>query len=666
MVRERKSRFAALTAALAIFSTQPAMSSPPAAPEIISGADATISAPSDWREASGPGGQFLTAPEGDAELRILRGVRGATPADVVRAALASEPGGAPWPIRLTTVLPARNGWDDVVLVDFDLPPAEHRSAQARLFRKDQRWTVLLVSGNGATLEKRMAAVNLVIASLRPAGYVPESFAGRAAHRMDPGRVRALLEFTTAAARELGIPGIGLALIDHGDVIYEGGIGVRRIGGSAFVDAHTRFMIASNTKGMTTLLLARLVSEGRIRWDEPVADILPSFQLGDPDTTKHVLVRHLVCACTGLPRKDFQWLLNSRPGDSAQSTFAQLARTQPTTGFGQVYQYNNLLAAAAGYVAGHVLYPRLKFGAAYDRAMQREIFEPLGMTETGFEMPAPRTANVASPHGFSVDGETEIRSMAPASSIRPFRPAGGAWSTAHDMIKYVGNELAEGVLPGGRALLDRQDLLARRARGVQVSQDIWYGLGLREDATSGVSVFRHGGSLEGYKSDVYIIPSAGVGAVLLTNADTGQLLLEPFKRRLLELLFDGRPEASEDLKAAADQWRAQLLALRAQLELPPPGAQSALLADRYENADLGRIIVRRDAGRVIFDFGSWSSPVASRRNRDGTTSFIPVDVTIAPTYYLFDFVAGTQDGKRVLTLRDGQHIYRYVEADRASR
>jgi hypothetical protein len=60
------------------------------------------------------------------------------------------------------------------------------------------------------------------------------------------------------------------------------------------------------------------------------------------------------------------------------------------------------------------------------------------------------------------------------------------------------------------------------------------MGLMEDAASGVSVIHYGGSQAGFKSDIVIVPEAGVGAVILTNSDTGRLLLRPFRRRLLEL------------------------------------------------------------------------------------------------------------------------------------
>ena len=109
-----------------------------------------------------------------------------------------------------------------------------------------------------------------------------------------------------------------------------------------VDADTLFLAASNTKAMTTLLLAELVDEDKLRWDQPVTEVYPDFRLGDAETTRQVLVKHLVCACTGLPRQDFEWLFKYGAATPA-SSLASLGAMQPTSRFGEVYQYSNLMA-----------------------------------------------------------------------------------------------------------------------------------------------------------------------------------------------------------------------------------------------------------------------------------------------------------------------------------
>jgi CubicO group peptidase (beta-lactamase class C family) len=599
----------------------------------------------------------LAPPEGDIHIAIVDVPTAADARAAVEAAWAAFSPSGHHPFKLMTARPPRDGWDEREVVDYETSANEHLVVQALAFRAGGRWTVAIVDGSEATLEKRAAAASLIVQSLRPAGYRRETFAGRTAHRLDPERVEALKAFVQASIAELGVPGASIALIDHGDVVFEGGFGLRELGKETPVDAHTLFMIASNTKGMSTLLLAKLVDEGKLQWDEPVTEVYPAFRLGSAETTRKVLIRHLVCACTGLPRKDFDWIFDTRAGTPASATFVELAATQPTSGFGEVFQYNNLMASAAGYIGGHLVYPDRELGAAYDAAMRREIFDPLGMAETTFDMARALSGDHASPHGDDIDGRPALASMDFNYVVEPYRPAGGAWSSAHDLIRYVGDELSEGRLADGARLVSARNLLVRRAPNVPTGEDGFYGMGLETDTTWGVTVVHHGGSMAGFKSDIVFVPEAGVGAVILTNADDGVYLLRPFMRRLLEVLYDGNSEAAGDVAAAAARNQAEIAKERQRLVFPASAALAADLAARYESKDLGVITVRRQAGDVVFDFGAWKSRVASRKNDDRTVSFVTVD----PATRGFEFVVATRSGKRALVIRDGQHEYVYTEA-----
>jgi len=178
-----------------------------------------------------------------------------------------------------------------------------------------------------------------------------------------------------------------------------------------------------------------------------------------------------------------------------------------------------------------------------------------------------------------------------------------------------------------------------------------------DTRYGIPVVHHGGSMFGYKSDMIFLPDHGVGAVILTNSDTGGSLTGLFGRRLLEVLFDGKPEAVEQAKVAVAQRAAALAKRRERLVVPADAAEAGKLAARYACPELGALHVRAQDGATIFDFGKWHSAVASRRNDDGTTSFISID----PTVDGFTFVVGDRDGKRALIIRDAQHEYAFVEA-----
>jgi hypothetical protein len=190
----------------------------------------------------------------------------------------------------------------------------------------------------------------------------------------------------------------------------------------------------------------------------------------------------------------------------------------------------------------------------------------------------------------------------------------------------------------------------------MGEDTAYGMGLMIDTHYGIPVVHHGGSLFGYKSDMIFLPDHGVGAVVLANADTGGFLAGLVRRRLLEVLFDGKPEAAEQAKVGVAQRTANIAKNRERLVVPPAAAEVGKLAASYVSPELGALRVRAQDGATIFDFGNWRSAVASRRNDDGTTSFVFTDPTIGG----FNFVAGERNGKRALIIRDAQHEYAFVE------
>jgi len=224
-----------------------------------------------------------------------------------------------------------------------------------------------------------------------------------------------------------------------------------------------------------------------------------------------------------------------------------------------------------------------------------------------------------------------------------------------MLKYVAMELGNGTLPDGTRYIAKEPLLARREKKVPLGDDAVYGMGLMVDSTYGVPVVHHGGDMIGYHSDMMWLPEQNVGAVVLTNADLGWLIRGGFRRKLLEVLFDGNPEADTDLAAASKNFYEQFAADRKLLVVPADPADSVKLAARYANAALGEIAVSHVDAATTFNFGEWKSEVASRHNPDGSVSFL----TTAPGVGGFEFVVGSGP-KRTLTMRDAQHEYVFEE------
>jgi len=263
-------------------------------------------APKEWSiRVKGPA-TILEAPEGDSWIALVD-VAAKTPEEALAAAWQAYKPEAKWPVKVSNDLPDRDGWTRRRVYEYLTSPNEKRAVAALTFYYGSNWTVVIEDMAEAVAEKRGGQVALVFGRLLPKGYTRESFAGKKANPLDQARIAELSRFIEQGQKETGVPGVALALVQDGKVIFADGFGVKELGGHDKPDGDTLFMVASNTKALTTLLLARLVDEHRMTWQTPVTTLLPNFRLGDAETTRSVQVKNLICACTGMPRQDMEWL-----------------------------------------------------------------------------------------------------------------------------------------------------------------------------------------------------------------------------------------------------------------------------------------------------------------------------------------------------------------------
>src|SRR5690606_17781802 len=118
-------------------------------------------------------------------------------------------------------------------------------------------------------------------------------------------------YVAAKLAEIQIPGAAVAVVQNGEVAFLQGFGVQQLGRPEPVTADTLLRIGSVTKSFSSLLAATLVDAGRLEWNTPMVDLLPTFAVADPNLTAQLTVADSFCACTGLPRRDWQIIFNSR-------------------------------------------------------------------------------------------------------------------------------------------------------------------------------------------------------------------------------------------------------------------------------------------------------------------------------------------------------------------
>src|SRR3954466_11667434 len=133
-------------------------------------------------------------------------------------------------------------------------------------------------------------------------FLPSAAQARSA--ADP--IRDLDAYTAKAVADWKVPGLAIAVVKDGRIVFAKGYGVLELGKAAPVDTQTLFAIGSTTKAMTAMALAPPVGDGKLRWDDPVATYLPGFQLSDPYLTRELTVRDLLTHRAGLPNADYLW------------------------------------------------------------------------------------------------------------------------------------------------------------------------------------------------------------------------------------------------------------------------------------------------------------------------------------------------------------------------
>ena len=294
----------------------------------------TFVAPAGWSLVVKGPATILEAPEGGSFIAIIDvpAKDAKTGDDALAIAWKAYKPDAKWPLKVASPIADKDGWTERKGYDYQTSPNEKRGVGADVRKANDVWTVTIADVADAVGEKRGAQIALIYGKLLPKGMTRESFAGKKAHDLDAARLAELRTFVNTSLTLTGVPGVSVGVYQNGKMVMAEGFGVRELGKPAKVDADTKYMIASNTKAMTTLMLAKLVDAKKLAWDTPAASVFPEFHLGDPEITKQVLVKHLICACTGMPRQDLEWLLEFS-GLTPDKMMDVLGTMNPTSKFG---------------------------------------------------------------------------------------------------------------------------------------------------------------------------------------------------------------------------------------------------------------------------------------------------------------------------------------------
>jgi CubicO group peptidase (beta-lactamase class C family) len=618
---------------------------------------ATFTAPKGWWVTQSTDSVVLEDPD-----RALKTTLVETPeADAMKAIDASwqkvQPGFALKRLHDPESPPPIRGWEAVTNQDYDTKVADQRVVFAMARRYNGTSFVALIDSARDAMGRRAAQLDTALWTFQPSGMHEESFKGKTPRTIDDARAKELDAFIEQARVKLDVPGAAVGIIEGGKVVYEKGFGARALGKKDPVTPDTLFMIGSITKSMTTMMEATLVDAGKIAWDTPVTKVLPSFALGDADLTEKLAMWHTACACTGMPRRDMEFLFEFA-NVTPEQRIASMKTMKPTTGFGETFQYSNLMVAAGGYAAAHAYDDKHSVGDAYDAVMKKNIFEPIGMKSTTLDFTAALRANHAMPHAESVDGAPHPIPIAEEHFVTPLRPAGGVWSSVHDMERYVMTEMADGVSPDGKRVVSAANLHERRKQRVRSSDVGGYGLGLGVGTFRDLPVLEHDGGTFGFGTMMFMFPEQNIAIISLTDTSNGGAFNAVVHRKVIEEIFEGaRDLAGPRVEFFVKSKQANIAKELEKLNREPDPKWVKGLAGTYANADLGKITLAAAAKGGTLDAGEWKSAFGQKKETDGTIKVELIDPPVAG----FELVVGGDEAHPTLTLNDEQVKYVFERA-----
>ena len=246
-----------------------------------------------------------------------------------------------------------DGYDAAMLITYeDGMGADGAIVQAAALSYGDESFVLIFDTTLVAAQQRGAQINVVNSGFTVLARAEDDLTGAEALPIDDAMIAELEAFIVDAMAKLEVPGATIALIQDGEIVYRKGFGVKVSGGDDAVDADTLMMIGSTTKPMTTALIAQQVDAGTIGWDTTVVSVLPEFAVKDAELTQRFTIENLVCACTGVPRRDFELIFNFAEL-SAEDIVKSLRTFDFFTEFGEAFQYSNQLVATEGYVAAAI-------------------------------------------------------------------------------------------------------------------------------------------------------------------------------------------------------------------------------------------------------------------------------------------------------------------------
>jgi len=403
----------------------------------------------------------------------------------------------------------------------------------------------------------------------------------------------------------GVPGMAVAIVKDDKVVYLRCFGVKNVTTKEPVGPDTRFQLASISKSVTATMIASMVGNGELSWDDTIVSANPGFALSDPYVTQHVTYRDLLSHRSGLPEYGTDELQNDF-GYTRQEIMDRLPYLGLPGSFRSSYAYSNIGITVAGLTAA------MKAGKPFEDLVAERVFVPAGMYNTSarfsdFRSSADRVEVYPMQTGTPVAG--------PLNDDDINSPAGGVSSTLNDMIRYARLQ-ANGGSVDGRQVVNASALRDTHTpsyiRSYSGSGMVGSGLGWNTYLDGGrTRVEKDGMFSHGIATQITVWPEDNMALVVMTNRfPEGNLVTGSISNGWNELYSTGKIEkdwygdAEKHLQEAFNAMTPKKVETPAS---PKPARELAYYTGSYRQDYYGTVRIVEESGKLVVYPGHSTTP-----------------------------------------------------------
>ena len=418
-------------------------------------------------------------------------------------------------------------------------------------------------------------------------------------------------------KDWNTPGVGVGIVVGDKLVFAKGYGYRDYEKKLPFTSKTMQPIASNSKLFTAVAAGMLVEEGKLTWDKPVRESVPTIQFYNDQLNSNVTLRDMLSHRTGVTRHDLIWF---KSPFTRKELFDRLKYLEPQEPMRETFLYNNLMFAAVGQII------EIKSGKKWEDFVRERIFTPLGMGTTCYtiadmlkqpDFGVPFREKRDSFELYKIPYYEDTEGVAPAGAIISNIDELSHWLMAlMNQGKYNGKQ----VLPANVLKATLQPAIALpnaagEALGYWEILNSAYGMGRQTASYRGKLLTFHGGDLPGFHSQISFMPNDKIGVIVLVQTDHSAPLYNIISYNVYERLLgmDQTPWSPRQLQQRlANKKAATESRTKAGADRVPNTKPSHALGDyvaEYENPAYGILKIGQQGDQLQFGFHDFHFPMS---------------------------------------------------------